>query len=86
MGPVPVASAEECAKAAVKGVIQGSRYVQIPFFYSVFLLYRVFAPEILEWILYVSYVMNKKKPLSKQALETTKVSKVLYPTSIQKQE
>lgn len=86
VGPVPVAYTEECARAAVNGVIGGRHYVQIPFFYSVFLLYRVVAPEILELVFNFFYVMNKEKPLSKKVMEVTKASTVIYPSSIQKQE
>lgn len=84
VGPAPVAYTEECAKAAVDGVVRGYDYVTVPFFYSVFLLYRVFAPEVLEWIFHLFYVVNPDKPASKKILEATNASKAVYPPSIQK--
>jgi len=84
LGPVPVTSVTECARAAVKGVIRGSHYVTVPFYFSIFLLYRVFAPEVLQWAFRLVFVMNPNKPLSKRISEATGANKILYPTSIQK--
>ncbi|XP_024356964.1 11-beta-hydroxysteroid dehydrogenase isoform X1 [Physcomitrium patens] len=84
IGPVPVTSVTECANAAVKGVIRGSHYVTVPFYYSAFLLYRMFAPEVLDWIFRLIFVKHPQKPLSKQVLKASEVHRVLYPTSIQK--
>ncbi|KAG0555394.1 hypothetical protein M758_12G168300 [Ceratodon purpureus] len=84
VGPVPVISVTECARAAVKGVIRGSHYVTVPFYYSIFLLYRVFAPEVLLWAFRLVFVINPNKPSSKKILEATEANKILYPESIQK--
>lgn len=62
IGPVPVTSVTECANAAVKGVIRGSHYVTVPFYYSAFLLYRMFAPEVLDWIFRLIFVKHPQKP------------------------
>jgi hypothetical protein len=84
IGPVPVTPVSECASAAVKGVLRGHHDVTVPFYYSVFLLYRVFAPEVLMWAFRLVYVLNPKKPPSKKILEATEANKILYPASIQK--
>jgi short-subunit dehydrogenase len=84
VGPAPIVSVQECAENAVKGVVRGKRYVIVPWYYSIFLLFRVFAPEILEWAFRFIFVRNPRKPLSKSILEATQVQKVLYPTSVQK--
>jgi short-subunit dehydrogenase len=84
VGPVPVISVSECAHAAVKGVIRGSHYVTVPFYYTIFLLYRVFAPEVLKWAFRLVFVMSPNKPPSKKILEAVGVNKILYPESIQK--
>ncbi|KAG0558653.1 hypothetical protein KC19_10G043700 [Ceratodon purpureus] len=85
-GPSPMAFTEEVAKAAVKGMLRGQRYVIVPFYYSVFLLYRVFAPEVMEWMFRFGFVSHPEKPRSKQALEATNAQKVLYPKSTLKGE
>ncbi|KAG8633587.1 11-beta-hydroxysteroid dehydrogenase B [Manihot esculenta] len=43
-GPV-----EEYAKLIVAGACRGDQYVKFPSWYDVFLLYRVFAPSVLNW-------------------------------------
>ncbi|KAM7280624.1 hypothetical protein ACFE04_007758 [Oxalis oulophora] len=45
-GPV-----EEFARLIVSGACQGNPYVKYPSWYDVFLLYRVFAPNVLNWSL-----------------------------------
>lgn len=40
---------EEFAKLIVSGACQGSIYVKYPSWYDVFLLYRMFAPNVLNW-------------------------------------
>lgn len=43
-GPV-----EEFARLIVSGACRGDAYVKYPSWYDVFLLYRVFAPSVLNW-------------------------------------
>lgn len=40
---------EEFARLIVSGACRGDAYVKYPSWYDVFLLYRVFAPNILRW-------------------------------------
>lgn len=40
---------EEFAKLIVSGACQGSIYMKYPSWYDVFLLYRMFAPNVLNW-------------------------------------
>ncbi|EEF34360.1 Corticosteroid 11-beta-dehydrogenase, putative [Ricinus communis] len=47
-GPV-----EEYAKLIVSGACRGDRYVKFPSWYDVFLLYREFAPNVLNWTLHL---------------------------------
>ncbi|KAJ7545885.1 hypothetical protein O6H91_08G014900 [Diphasiastrum complanatum] len=89
VGPFPVAYAEECAQAIVTGALRGKHYVIYPFWYSTLLLYRVFAPELLEWsyrLLFVSKAPGTDEPPSKIILKTTGAQPHLYPSSIQKAE
>ncbi|KAJ4850117.1 hypothetical protein Tsubulata_500585 [Turnera subulata] len=46
---VPVESAEECAKAIVKGACRGEKYVVEPSWYNSLLLWKVFCPDAIEW-------------------------------------
>lgn len=43
-GPV-----EEYARLIVAGACRGDAYVKYPSWYNIFLLYRVFAPNVLRW-------------------------------------
>lgn len=40
---------EEFAKLIVSGACRGDSYVKYPSWYDIFLLYRVFAPNVLKW-------------------------------------
>ena len=87
VGAVPVAYAEECAKAIVRGATRGSRYVRTPYWGTIFLLYRVFAPEIVDFFLCLMYVMlvpgrKDHATLSKVMTEIPGVKTLLYPSSI----
>ncbi|KAI5054532.1 hypothetical protein GOP47_0027665 [Adiantum capillus-veneris] len=86
VGPWPVEYAENCAKAMVLGALKGKRYVQVPAWFNVFILYRVFAPELIDWMyrfLYVEKTSSQGKLYSKAILDATGAKKTLYPPSIQ---
>lgn len=40
---------EEFARLIVSGACRGDAYVKFPSWYDIFLLYRVFAPNVLSW-------------------------------------
>ncbi|KAH7434921.1 hypothetical protein KP509_06G041200 [Ceratopteris richardii] len=87
VGPLPIAYAEDCAKAIIHGVARGDRYVRFPYWYTTFLLYRVFAPEVLDTLLRVIYVLpapgrKDRAPLSKVLLELPGLKTLLYGPSI----
>lgn len=87
VGPVPVAYAEDCANAVIHGVARGYRYVRFPYWYTVFLLYRVFAPEVLNTLLSVMYLTpapgrKDGATLSKVMMEIPGMKSVMYPPSI----
>jgi short-subunit dehydrogenase len=84
-GSIPVAYAEDCARAAVLGVLRSRRYVVVPYFYWAFIMLRIYAPEILETIFRTFYVYHPQGPLSKVILEKTKTQRVFYPQTIGKQ-
>ncbi|GLJ37034.1 hypothetical protein SUGI_0750430 [Cryptomeria japonica] len=82
LGPWPVVSAEECGKAIVNGACRGERSVSIPKWGNVLFLYRLLAPQLLEWASYLFYVRAAPQPLSKTAVDATGAKKILYPSSI----
>ncbi len=85
LGPIPVAYAEDCARAAVLGVLRSRRYVVVSYFYWTFIMLRIYAPEILETIFRTFYVYHPQEPLSKGILEKIKTQRVFYPQTIGKQ-
>lgn len=86
LGSIPVAyDAEDCARAAVLGVLRSRCNVVVPHFYWAFIMLRIYAPEILETMLRTFFVYHPQEPLSKVILEKTKTQRVLYPQTIGKQ-
>ncbi|KAH7307533.1 hypothetical protein KP509_22G064000 [Ceratopteris richardii] len=85
VGPWPVEFAEDCAKAMVLGALKGKRHVQVPSWYNTFVLYRVFAPEVLDWVYRLLYVQktSQGKPYTKAIMEVPGAKKGLYPPSMQ---
>ena len=82
-----MAYAEECAKAVIHGVARGRKYVRYPYWYTTFLLYRVFAPEVLDFLLALMYlrpIMGRKDgaTLSKIIMELPGVKNIMYPPNI----
>ncbi|MCO5550927.1 hypothetical protein L7F22_004421 [Adiantum nelumboides] len=87
VGPAPVAYAEECAKAIVRGAVRGHRYVRYPYWSTVLLLFRVFTPEVIDFFLCLFYMTpmpgrKDKAPLSKVIMEIPGAKSLLYPSSI----
>nr|DAD35859.1 TPA_asm: hypothetical protein HUJ06_006499 [Nelumbo nucifera] len=58
-GKFPVESTEECARAIVKGVCRGERYIVEPSWYRVLPLFQFMCPELVEWC---SRCLYKTKP------------------------
>lgn len=85
---MPVTYAETVAKAAVQGTLRSYRYVIVPFWYAVFLVYRIFVPELLDYWCRVIYVtkVDKRRYTSKGLVDTLGVKQTLFPESIRKTE
>jgi hypothetical protein len=81
-----MAYASTVAKAAVHATLRGYRYVITPYFYSVLLLWRLVAPELIDLMFYSQAVKNPGNPANKQILEATGAQKYLYAKSTQKAE
>ncbi|MCO5572401.1 hypothetical protein L7F22_026155 [Adiantum nelumboides] len=87
VGPAPVAYAEECAKAMLRGALRNYRYVRVPYWYTVFLLYRIFAPEVLDFLMALVYLVptpgrKDGAPLSKTIVDIPGMKSILYPHTI----
>lgn len=76
-----MAHASTVARASVKATLRGWRYIITPYFYTALMLYRLIAPEILDFLFYNQTVRNPKKPFSKQAIDATGVNEQLYAKS-----
>lgn len=85
-GTQPMAHAATVAKDAVHATVRGYRYVITPYFYTVMLLWRLVAPEMIDTMFYFQAVKNPGKPANKSILEATGAQKVLYAKSTQKAE
>ncbi|KAK4351113.1 hypothetical protein RND71_030426 [Anisodus tanguticus] len=90
VGITPVVKVEDCAKAIVNGACRGERYITVPAWFRVTYLWKVFCPEVVEWILRLLCLTGSGKSpedaLSKKILNYTGVQKVLYPENIQQLE
>ncbi|CAK9327245.1 unnamed protein product [Citrullus colocynthis] len=90
IGIVPVETAEECAKAVVRGVCRGHRYVTEPSWYNVLYYWKAFCPEVVEWCYRILAMpapgASESDALSKYALDFTGGKYLLYPSSIRSTE
>ena len=82
-----MAYAEECAKALLRGAMRSERYVRIPFWYTVFLLYRIFAPEVMDFVqalIYLTPTPGRKDgaPISKALIDIPGMKALMYPTTV----
>ncbi|GJP37535.1 hypothetical protein CLOM_g21935 [Closterium sp. NIES-68] len=84
VGPFPVEATSWCASAIVNGALRRQRYVRVPSWYTTFLYYRVFAPDVVESLLRLLFTAPRgKAPISKMVVELGG-EKMLYPQAIQK--
>ncbi|CAN4085506.1 unnamed protein product [Withania somnifera] len=90
VGITPVVKVEECAKAIVNGACRGERYITVPAWFRSTYLWKVFCPEVVEWILRWLCLpgpgTSAKDALGKKILDYTGVQKVLYPENIRELE
>lgn len=83
----PVERVEACARAIVNGACRGERYVIEPFWIRMIYLWKMFWPEVVEWIQRLMVMTtvgdSPKDAVGKKILDYTGAQKVLYPESIQ---
>lgn len=75
-------SLEDFVRLIVSGACRGDAYVKFPGWYDIFFLYRVFAPDVLNWTLHLifSTLSSMKKSLlgmGRPPLESTSPRKLL---------
>lgn len=82
---------EGCAKAIVNSVCRGYRYVTEPAWFRVTYIWKLFCPEVIEWIYRLMYLSgpgaSAKGAMSKKILDlSTGAKKVVYPETVQSAE
>ncbi|KAF8404291.1 hypothetical protein HHK36_009179 [Tetracentron sinense] len=95
--PVTEGHVEEYARLIVSGACRGDAYVKFPNWYDIFLVYRVFAPNVLVWTFRLLFTTNGARKSSlvgtgRMLLENTSPRKLLpgpltfSPLSLQPQQ
>lgn len=83
---VPVERVERGAKAIVNGACRGDKYITEPSWFRTTFFWRVFCPEILEWLNRGLLIPPPGAPpteaLSKKILDLTGLKKYIYPRSL----
>jgi len=90
IGMMPVLQTDKVAKEIVDSVCRGDRYLTIPTWFRVLYLWRVFAPEVVDWCFRMLYMTRPGAPPtdapSKKLVDLTGAKNVLYPSSLQSPE
>jgi len=71
VGPFPIEHARTCASAIVNGALRGQNWVRVPWWYTTIMLYRVFAPDVVESfsrLVYSAPLGRRRSPSSWRAL------------------
>ncbi|XP_058226435.1 11-beta-hydroxysteroid dehydrogenase A-like isoform X2 [Rhododendron vialii] len=83
---VPVERVERGAKAIVDSACRGENYLTEPSWFRTTFIWRVFCPEILDWLNHVFLIPPPGAPpteaLSKKILDLTGLKKYIYPPSL----
>uniref|UniRef100_A0A0E0FBZ9 Uncharacterized protein n=1 Tax=Oryza meridionalis TaxID=40149 RepID=A0A0E0FBZ9_9ORYZ len=85
IGLFPVEYAKNCAKAMVQAVRQGERCLTVPPWFSTMYLWRVFAPEVIEFcyrLLYMHRHGGSQADAPSKKMAEAGGKKLLYPTSL----
>ncbi|PHT55452.1 hypothetical protein CQW23_03938 [Capsicum baccatum] len=90
VGITSVVKVEECAEAIVNGASRRERHVTVPAWFRVTCLWKVFCPDVVEWVLRLFSLTGSgtspEDALSKKILDYTGVKKFLYPENIRELE
>lgn len=82
----PVLSVHRCAEAIVDSIAKGDRYLTEPAWFRAVYFWKVFCPEIVEWVYHFMFLSSpggsSKDTPSEKILDFTGAKKLLYPESI----
>lgn len=83
---IPIERADSCAKAIVRSAVRGERYLTEPRWFRMTYLWKIFCPEVLEWMYRLFYIGNPgsadAEPLSKKLVDYSGAKSLLYPESV----
>lgn len=83
----PILRVESCAKAIVNRACRGERYVTEPEWIKSTFFWKIFCPEVIEWMYRLLYLTSPsdspKEALGKKLVDYTGAKAVLYPHSVQ---
>ncbi|KAG6404172.1 hypothetical protein SASPL_136412 [Salvia splendens] len=83
---IPIERADSCAKAIVRSAVRGERYLTEPRWFRMTYLWKIFCPEVLEWVYRLFYIGNPgsadAEPLSKKLVDYSGAKSLLYPESV----
>lgn len=87
VGPYPVQSVSDCARSIVRAACRGDRYLTEPKWFGTTYLWKVFCPELVEWVqrlmLMTSPGVAPTEALNRKMVDMLGAKKLLYPTTIQ---
>ncbi|KAG8379453.1 hypothetical protein BUALT_Bualt07G0090100 [Buddleja alternifolia] len=83
---IPIQRVESCAKAIVRSAMRGERYVTEPAWFRTTFMWKMFCPELLEWMYRLFYITGPgdapSEPFSKKIMDYTGAKTLLYPESV----
>ncbi|CAI9113132.1 OLC1v1013675C1 [Oldenlandia corymbosa var. corymbosa] len=83
---MPVERVDECAKAIVRGACRGHRYITEPQWFKYTYFWKVFAPELMEYLYRIMFVTSfgpsSTDTLGKKLVDYSGGDRILYPESV----
>ncbi|KAG6401875.1 hypothetical protein SASPL_138743 [Salvia splendens] len=80
---IPIEREERCAKAIVRSAVRGERYLTEPRWFRMTYVWKIFCPEVLDWMYRLLYIGNPgSEPLSKKVVDYSGAMSLLYPESV----
>ncbi|KAL0355069.1 UNVERIFIED_CONTAM: 11-beta-hydroxysteroid dehydrogenase 1A [Sesamum radiatum] len=83
----PILRVESAARSIVRSAIRGERYVTEPAWFRVTYMWKLFCPEVVEWVFRLMYLARpgepEKETFGKKVLDYTGVKPLLYPETVQ---
>ncbi|ONK77831.1 uncharacterized protein A4U43_C02F11180 [Asparagus officinalis] len=87
LGPFPVWHKENCAKAIVDAACRGNRVMTDPTWFRVLFMWKLLAPEVMEWFMRMLFVpgpgKSHEETWNKYMLDITGSKSVIHPPAVQ---